>query len=79
MAKLFANNEDPDQTQHSDLGLHCWLSNDLGIYKLKRTKKSWGNSGVQFLNLLNSLSSYDFCCHSSVYLDKTAALACFLH
>ena len=38
MAKLFANNGDPDQMRHSatsDLGLHCLPVSILGVSRLK--------------------------------------------
>ena len=38
MARLFANSEDPDQTPHSDLRLHCLPITLLGVSQLQRGK-----------------------------------------
>ena len=45
MAKLFANSEDPDQTQHSaasDLGLHHMPITLLGVSQLQWVKMGVG-------------------------------------
>ena len=52
MAKLFANNGDPDQMPRSaasDLGLHCFLSTLLRVYRLQWVRGRGRFSAIVFL------------------------------